>query len=170
VGNKAVSATYSGDANYNASSGNRTPIGPTVVPHVKSAHQKHNGWYRSPVHVSFTCTANTAPVVECPGTRTRSKNRAGQSVTVTVRGTDGGETTVSVSPINIDQVDPKLKVKQVGHKVTCRAHDKLSGGATCKVKRNSTTTNGVKTVRWKAVAHDRAGNKRVERGRFQYLV
>ncbi|MGN6472575.1 MAG: Ig-like domain repeat protein [Mycobacteriales bacterium] len=168
IGNQGVGATYSGDSNYNGSVGHRAAIGPTVTTHVSSAHAKHNGWYRSPVTVSFSCTPNTAPLSNgCPGAVTRSHDGAGQSVTRTVTQTDGGSTTVTVSPINIDQVKPTLTVKRkANNSLVCHAHDTLSHGATCSVHHTTTTANGVRTVHWKAVAHDRAGNKRVKKGSF----
>lgn len=168
VGNQQVTAAYSGDGSFLASNGHRV-LGPTVVAQVSSAHPKHNGWYRSAVTVSFTCTATTAPLSNgCPGPVTRSHNGAGQSVQRTVTADDGGTTTVTVSPINIDQTPPSLTVRRVGNTVRCRAHDSLSGGATCTVVRHATTSNGVTNVSWKAVATDRAGNRTVKRGRFSY--
>ncbi|HVS68521.1 MAG TPA: Ig-like domain-containing protein, partial [Mycobacteriales bacterium] len=168
VGNQAVSAGYAGDTNYLASTGNRAPIGPTVKTHLSSAHPKHNGWYRSPVTVSFTCTPNTAPLSNgCPSPVVKSHNGAGQSVTRTVTATDGGSTTVTVSPINIDQVRPTLTVKRKANgKLVCHAHDTLSHGATCSVHHTTTTVNGVRTVKWRAVAHDKAGNTRHKHGKF----
>jgi hypothetical protein len=97
---------------------------------------------------------------------TRSNNGAGQSVTRTVRATDGGSTTVTVSPINIDQTPPRLTVTIRGGIVHCHAHDSLSGGASCTVARRTTTSGGVTTVHWKVTAHDRAGNRTVRRGHF----
>jgi hypothetical protein len=172
VGNQGVAATYSGDANFLASSGNRTPIAPTVVGHVSSAHPKLRGWYRSPVTVSFTCTANTAPVVSCPAPVTLTKNQFGQSVTETVRATDGGTTTVSVSRINIDRVAPKLTVHRSGRALACDAVDGLSGLQSCRITRrvHMHPNQGINTVNWTAVATDRAGNTRTKHGKFSYLT
>jgi hypothetical protein len=160
VGKRGAAAYYGGDASFLSSSGHRAPIGPTVSAHVSSAHAKHRGWYRSPVHIAFSCTANTAPLTSgCPATVTLSHNGAGQSVSRTVTAKDGGSTTITVSPINIDQTAPRLTVRVNGRSVTCHAHDSLSGGASCSVVRKTAT-------RWKAVAHDRAGNTAVRRGVF----
>lgn len=167
VGNQGAAAYYNGDASFLASSGHRAPVGPTVVTHVTSAHARHHGWYRSPVYVSFTCKANTAALTApCPATVKLSSNGVGRTVTRTVQAKDGGSTTVTVGPINIDRTPPKLSVRVSGRSVTCHAHDSLSGGASCAVRRHTTTSGGVATVHWKAVAHDRAGNTAVRRGRF----
>lgn len=172
VGNHGVTATYSGDSSFLTSSGNRAPINPTVVTHVTSNTPKTRfGWYRSPVSVSFTCTANTAPLVSgCPATQTLSRNAGQQSVVETVTATDGGSTTVSVTGINIDRIAPRLTVRRHGITLSCRGVDGLSGIASCVIHRHTHTRNGVRTVRWTAVARDRAGNVTIKRGRFGYLV
>lgn len=167
VGNQGAAAYYDGDTNFAASNGHRTPIGPTVVTHVTSAYSKHNGWYRAPVYVSFTCTPNTGRLTSpCPSTVALAANGAGQSVTRTVTASDGGSTTVTVSPINIDRIPPTVTVRRRGATVRCHAHDGLSGGASCTVFRHTSTRSGVTTVHWRVVAHDRAGNVTVRRGHF----
>jgi hypothetical protein len=172
VGSHAVTATYSGDGSFLTSSGNRAPINPTVVAHVSSNTPKTRfGWYRSPVSVSFTCAATTAPLVSgCPATQTLARNRAQQSVTVTVTASDGGTTTTSVTGINIDQKAPRLTVKRRGIKLSCHALDGLSGVVSCVIHRKLSTRGGIRTVRWTAVARDRAGNVTAKHGRFSYLV
>ena len=83
-----------------------------------------------------------------------------------MRATDGGKTTVTRA-MSIDQVKPTLVVKRkANNHLVCHAHDSLSHGATCSVHHTTTTVNGVRTVHWKAVAHDRAGNKRTKHGKF----
>jgi hypothetical protein len=170
VGNQAVSATYSGDADFLGSSGNRTAVGPTVTTHVSSAHAKTKyGWYRSPVTVSFSCVQGTA-VATCPAPITLSSGGAGQSVTKTVTAADGGTTTVSVSPINIDRTKPTLTVKRSGHTLSCHGADALSGLASCKITRHHTTKHGKRTVHWTGTATDKAGNTKVKHGSFSYKV
>jgi hypothetical protein len=169
VGQHAVSATYGGDTNFSASTGNRTPIGPTVVAHLTSKYPKRAGWHRSPVYVFFSCTPNTAPLVgACPGTITVSSNGAGQRVSVTVTATDGGSTTVTVSGINVDQVPPRLAVRRHGHQLLCNASDALSGVASCVILRHLHVKGSLVVVNWTAVAHDRAGNTTVKHGGFSY--
>jgi hypothetical protein len=167
VGNQGVGASYTGDTNYNSSVGHRAPIGPTVRTRLSSAHAKHNGWYRSAVTVSFTCTPNTAPLSNgCPAAVTKTHNGAGQTVTRTVRATDGGKTTVTRT-MSIDQVKPTLTVKRkASGRLVCHAHDTLSHGATCSVHHTTSVVNGVRVVKWNAVAHDRAGNTRHKHGKF----
>lgn len=176
VGDQPVAATYSGDADFLPSSGNRGAVGPHMVAHVSSAHGKRHGWYRSPVHVSFRCTAGSAALsAPCPGPVTLSASKAGQSVSVTVTGTDGGATTVTVSPINIDRVAPELSVAGAhsgrgaahGRHLRCDASDTLSGIASCTIRTRRHHHDGVTEVRWTATATDRAGNVRVEHGRYR---
>jgi hypothetical protein len=171
VNNNAVSVSYPGDANFNASSGNRSALPPTVTKHVSSTSRKTlAGWYNAPVTVSFTCTPNTAPIVTCPAPQTLSRNGHGQSVTETVTATDGGTTTVSVTNINIDKNAPTLRVKRKGIRLSCHALDGLSGVKSCRITRRQHVHNGVRTVRWTAVARDHAGNSRTKHGTFSYLV
>lgn len=172
AGTHSVSATYSGDSNFNSSIGNRTPIGPTVVAHITSQIPKTRfGWHRSPVYVFFSCTPNTAPLVgSCPGTVTLSRNGFGQAVTETVTATDGGSTTVTVRGINIDRVKPRLTVRRHGTRLSCNGIDGLSGIASCRIHRTVHTRGGVRNVNWTAVATDRAGNQTIKHGHFSYLV
>jgi hypothetical protein len=171
VGNHAVAATYSGDAGFLTSSGNRSSIPPTIVATVSSRATKTlAGWYNAPVSVSFSCTANTAPIVSCPATKTLSRNGGGQSVTATVTATDGGTTTVTKSGINIDKNAPTLTVKRTGTTLSCHAIDGLSGLKSCRIHRTVRSHNGVRTVNWTAVARDHAGNVTRKHGKFSFLI
>jgi hypothetical protein len=138
-----------------------------VTGHVSSAHHKRHGWYRSPVTVSFTCTVGSAPVAAaCPAPVRLTKSKTRQSVTVTPLGTDGGATTASVSPINIDRHRPRLHVSgaktgrtyPAARHLRCKARDGLSGVASCRIHRHRAVHGGVTVVRWKATAVDVAGN------------
>lgn len=168
AGHHEITATYSGDADFTGSTG-KLAIGPIVVAHVSSAVPKHAGWYRGPVSVSFTCTPNNAPLASpCPPVQTLTRSGADQSVTVTVTGQDGGSTTVSVTGIDIDRHGPALRVIRHRRRLACRARDPLSGVASCVIVRHVTTHGDLRVVRWRAVARDHAGNRRVKHGRFSY--
>ena len=173
VGSNTVSATYNGDSSFATSTGNRTGVvPPTVTAHVTSRFAKTRaGWYRAPVTVSFTCTAASAPLLTpCPIPVTLRQNRAGQFVTVTVTATDGGTTTKSVTGIKIDRVRPTLTVTRNGVRLSCHSADGLSGTVSCVIYRHSHVHRGIRTVRWTAVARDRAGNTRTKHGRFSYFA
>lgn len=98
----------------------------------------------------------------CPAPVTLSDSAAGASVTRTIIATDGGAATATVS-VGIDRVRPTVRVTKVragathfahGPVAGCRATDRHSGIATCKVTRR---TKGNRVV-YRAVATDRAGN------------
>src|SRR5262249_48158132 len=137
-----VSATYAGDANYNAtsSSSSTSIVGPTVTAKLKSKHAISHGWYRGPVTIRFSCAAGSAPLdTACPGPIKLTASRAGQTRTVPIGDTDGGLTTLTVGPINIDRKAPKLHVAGAtsGHTyasrrtLRCVAQDGLSGTRSC---------------------------------------
>ena len=177
LGDQPVSATYSGDSDFLASSGDRGAIGPKVSAHLTSKHHKTKaGWYRSPVTVSFTCAPGSAKLAApCPGPIRLSESKAAQAVTVTVTGADGGATTFTASPINIDRRKPALHVTGAdnGHTyartrhLTCAAHDGLSGIRSCRIRQHRHPDHGITTVQWTATASDRAGNTTRHRGHYQ---
>jgi hypothetical protein len=175
-----VTAAYSGDANFTGSSGTSATnvTDPTITAKVTSAHAKTKyGWYRSPVKITFTCTAGSSALsAACPSPVTLSGNGAAQSVTKTITASDGGTATAVVSPINIDHTTPSVTVGGVksGHTysktrtLTCHASDKLSGIAHCTIHKTHTSHNGTITVHYTASAKDKAGNVTTKKG--DYLI
>ncbi|MCW2834435.1 MAG: hypothetical protein JWN68_2388 [Nocardioides sp.] len=160
---REVSAVYAGDASFSGSSASTARRDPTITATVSSSKARQNGWYAAPVTVTFSCTESGAPLTEaCPGPVTLSANAAGQSVTRTIMATDGGAATATVS-VDIDAVRPTVRLTKVragatyfahGPVAGCRATDRLSGVATCKVTRK---TQGHRVI-YRAVATDQAGN------------
>jgi hypothetical protein len=159
-----VAAAYSGDPDFTASSVSTTRRDPKITAHASSAHPRDRfGWYRSPVTVTFTCTATSAALTApCPAAVTLHPG-AGQSVTRTIGATDGGSSTAVVSGINIDLTRPRVSIAGVRAGTTydggapqgrCVAGDRLSGIASCRLTR---TVNGAR-VTYRATATDRAGN------------
>jgi hypothetical protein len=171
-GPPTVAATYGGDGDFSASSASTSRANPRISATITSrTHRTSASWYRTPVTIRFTCTAAAAPLAgACPAPVTRSRNGAAQSVTRTIRATDGGVATVVVSGINIDKTDPVVRAVGVrdGHTythsptVTCRAHDALSGIRSCSVRlhRHGDIT------RYVVVARDNAGNTARVAGRY----
>jgi hypothetical protein len=177
-GAAAISASYSGDASFTGSSVSTATKNPTITARVTSKFGKTKfGWYRSAVTVTFTCKPGSAPLSgPCPGPVTLRRNGAGQSVSRTIHGQDGGIATVVVSPINIDQVPPKVTVSGVRNgatydapgpaRIACTATDRLSGlVGPCKLVIHRSET----TVTWIATATDRAGDTETTRGEAHLL-
>jgi hypothetical protein len=137
---------------------------PTIAAHVSSAAGKHNGWYRGPVQVSFTCVAGSSALsAPCPGSVTISKDGAKQKVTVTVTDVDGGTATRTVT-VSIDRTAPKLTVKpRTGR---CLATDAISGVASCVFHHHTTKRRGVTVLHWSAKATDKAGNTTIRTGHY----
>jgi hypothetical protein len=140
-------------------------IDPMITASVSSKHAESKyGWYQSPVTVSFTCTAGSAPLTgPCPNPVTLTKNGADQTVTETIHGTDGGVGTVSVT-VSIDQTAPKISVTGIKNKtaydapgpakITCHAAETVSGlAAPCKV----TVKRTAAAITWTATATSKAG-------------
>jgi uncharacterized repeat protein (TIGR02543 family) len=176
-----VSAAYSGAGNWAPSAASTVRHDPTVLAQLSSGTPKtRSGWYRSPVTVRFSCTAHGAALTgNCPTPVRLTREAGGQSVSRTIRATDGGIDTVTVSEINIDRTAPALKASGVRNgatyaahpAATCRATDAVSGVASCKLTRRVTARHGpATTYAYRAVAVDRAGNQRVVTGRYRLLT
>ncbi len=150
------------------------PVDPTVTARLSSSSPKSGGWYRTPVTVRFTCVAGSAALASaCPAPVTLTSDGKGQRVTRQVRAVDGGVTTVAVAGINIDRTRPSVRITGVragatyhgtGPKVRCKATDKLSGVASCSIRKSRTG----KRVTATATARDNAGN--VSRVRVTYRL
>ncbi len=166
---QAVSAVYEGDAGFTGSSASTARRDPVITATVSSDRARRNGWYSSPVTVTFHCEATSAELTEaCPEAVTLTRSGAGRSVTRTVLAEDGGAATVVVSGINIDRIRPVVRVTGVRSGATyfasrpagaCRATDSLSGIARCTLTR----TNRGRQVLYVATATDEAGNRSVAR-------
>ena len=155
-GAQTVSAAYSGDTRYTASSATFTRRDPLLGARVLSSFpQSKSGWYNSAVDIVFICRPQGSELVEdCPGDVTLKKSGKDQSVTRSIHAVDGGAATVTVKGIDIDRDKPVITID--GR--TCSATDKLSGvKGTCRMK---IARNGHFT----AVAQDKAGNRAVKRG------
>ncbi len=148
--------------------------GPTIVAHVTSAHHRHHGWYRSPVHITFTCTQGSAPLTgPCPGEVVLRHDGRHQTVTRTISDTAGRSDSVTVT-VNIDRTKPGVSVGGVTagntyhHRrhLTCHASDALSGVATCHVHQHRHVRHGVAHYHYVAVATDNAGNKSKTSGSY----
>jgi Bacterial Ig-like domain (group 3)/Glycine rich protein len=172
-GAETVSAAYAGDADYLPSSASTATRNPVITAKVTSKYPKSKyGWYRSPVTVSFTCTAGSAPLTApCPGSLTLSRNAADQVVSRTIHGADGGIATASVT-VSIDQGKPAVSVTGIKNhatyeapgpaKIGCKASEHLSGlAAPCKLTVHRTEA----AITWTATATSRAGVTTTIRGR-----
>lgn len=80
---------------------------PHIVAHVTAAvPASASDWYRTPVTVSFTCSAGSSPVTTCPAPMTLSANGRNQTVKGTAVAADGESASAVVSGINIDTTAP----------------------------------------------------------------
>lgn len=118
---------------------------PTIAYTLASAHPKTKyGWYRSPVTVTFHCDAAgltlTAP---CPAPFRLGANRRDQTLTRTIKATDGATALVHVRGINIDATRPALRIAGPARRPfytkapaeRCVASDRISGIASCRITR-----------------------------------
>jgi autotransporter-associated beta strand protein len=160
-----VVATYAGSETHSGSTASVLRSDPAITARLTSSRPSSKfGWYRTPVTVSFTCTAGAAALnTACPAAVVLDRSGRGQSVQRTITSSDGGAATAAVQ-VNIDRKAPSLRVKRTGNRLRCKARDSLSGIATCKV-RTKTRAGGV--VTWVAKATDRAGNVTTRRGHYR---
>jgi len=160
-----ASAVYLGDADHLPSTGSTARQDPVVTATVHGAGGAGPvaGWYRSPVTVTFACTAGSSPVT-CPAPVVLDHEGAGQTVSRTVVADDGGTAVVTAGPVDLDLSAPAAKVVGVvDGKVyngpppaaSCAASDALSGLVSCTV---ATTGGFPGTFASTATAVDRAGN------------
>jgi Big-like domain-containing protein/glycine rich protein len=166
-GAEVVSASYGGDTDFMPSSASTSTRNPVITAKLTSAQAKTRyGWYRSPVTITFSCQAGSAPLTgPCPKPVVLSRSAAAQSVTRTIRGTDGGIATITVSPVNIDRDAPVVHVTGLTNGATydapgpsgakCVASDGLSGLAGGCVL---AVAVGAGHISWQATATDKAGN------------
>jgi hypothetical protein len=162
---RQVAATYLGTEDFAGSSASVTRNDPTITAALSSASKRSaQGWYRTPVTVTFTCTPNGAPLVtDCPSPVTVASQGVAPAITRSIAAADGGAATVSVSGIAVDRTAPRVAVAGVtsgrsyagkAPRATCAAKDSVSGVLSCTV---SSRTKGARTT-VTAVATDRAGN------------
>ena len=161
---RQVSAVYDGDTSFSGSSASTARRDPVITAAVTSTKGPRNGWYRTPVTVTFTCEPATAALTTvCPEPVRLSDSGAAQDVTRTVFAADGGAATATVS-VDIDRTRPKVRIRGVragatyfatGPAARCRAADRHSGVDRCTVKRK---VRDGRTV-YVATATDEAGNR-----------
>jgi uncharacterized repeat protein (TIGR02543 family) len=178
---RTVSATYSGDADWTASSTSTVRNDPTITAVLSSAKPKSRaGWYRTPVTVTFTCTTHGAELVGgCPAPVRLTRSAGGQAVSRTITAADGGVATAAVTGIDIDRIAPRLRVAGLHAGYTyaaapapvCRTRDAVSGVASCRITRRVVARHPLaKVYAYRAVATDRAGNHRAVTGRYRLLT
>jgi len=172
----AVSAEYAGDAGFSASSASTSRSNPGITAKVGSRQKSRNGWYRTPVTVTFTCDAKGIELVTaCPKPVTVTKQGA-SSVTRTIRTADGGIATATAA-VKVDSGKPRVTLKGVksgrsyfdSPKPKCVAKDAVSGLEKCKVTSKRRGNKVVVTAK----ATDVAGNvstKRVTYRRAEFTI
>ena len=146
--------------------------GPKITASVSSSKGKTRGWYRTPVKVSFACTAGEAPLAgSCPAPVEFANDGRDQAVTRSVTATDGQSASAQVGDIDIDRTRPAVKIKGVrkgkryrrAPKGRCVASDRLSKVASCRLRKKRKG----KKVTYIARAADRAGNTRILKVRIR---
>ena len=165
---RMVRAEYSGDADFEASSGQVRRADPVLTAKIVTKSRKRSGWYRKPVKVVFSCKTHGSRLIGgCPPPRHLRGEGKGKRVTKTIVALNGGKATVKVGGINIDRSAPKVRIRGVRRASTyrraprarCVARDRLSGVRTCSVHWRR---RGHRVI-YSATARDRAGNRRVVR-------
>jgi hypothetical protein len=175
-GAHGYAVTYSGDDQFQASSGSSATTNPTLTAAVTSSVAKTSfGWFRAPVTVTFTCNAGSSALLHpCPAPVFLATNKADQNVVRTINASDGGVATLTVGPINVDQVPPTVSVDPdvnggtfpAVQTLTCVGHDTLSGIASCTITQHAGTGD---TEHFTAFAKDEAGNTASVSGNYHVV-
>jgi hypothetical protein len=172
-----VEATYAGNGDFTGSSASVDRSDPSIIATLTGTPARSPyGWYRSTVTVTFACTpAGAALTRVCPDSVNVTREGADQTVTRTIRATDGGAATVVAGPINIDRTKPTVAIAGIPHrgsgfsgtaKPRCVGRDALSGVARCTV-----TLHTLRGVTWYVVrATDRAGNTMRRSGLYRPIA
>lgn len=138
---------------------------PLIVAEVTSGKPAKNGWYRTPVTVTFRCTPGFAPLVgPCPAPVVLNDDGKDQSVTRSIADTAGLTASATGGPIAIDRHGPAVRAAGVSADhvyltgpllaLRCVAVDALSGVDACTLIQRRQGNAVVVTSR----AMDRAGN------------
>jgi len=99
-----VAGVASNGANFTV-----TTAGPPKITAAASPAPNSNGWNNSSVTVTFTCTAGSATITNCPAPQTISSQGPNQIVTGTATDANGLSATTSIT-LNIDKTQPVLAV------------------------------------------------------------
>lgn len=165
-----VVATYVEDGNYLGSTDQAERRNPQIgVALTSEVPPTAAGWYRTPIRLTFSCTATTAPLVgRCPGPALVRTNGRGRPLFREVTAADGGRGRVTVRGLRIDTVAPRIDYVGRLHPrpgrspVVVRVRDPLSGIATKHTRvRSRQTPDGLLTI-YRTVAVDNAGNRTVD--------
>lgn len=103
-----TAADIAGNTATTGVSGINIDTTPPIIAASPSRAPDHNGWYRSPVSVHFTCSDATSGVATCPADVTLSGDGASQSVSGTAIDVAGKVATATVTGINIDRAPPTV--------------------------------------------------------------
>jgi hypothetical protein len=181
VGTCTVTATQDGDSDTQPSEASQTidviqshPV--IVATRASAVPRSAYGWYRAPVTITFRCDPDTSSIDgACPGPVTLTASGSDITVRRSFTTTDGATATATVRTY-IDQIRPRARPTGVWRHVTytsipdvgCAAHDGLSGMARCRVL-TRVTHHGTRLV-YRLTATDRAGNRRLVKGRVSLDV
>ncbi len=151
-------------------------VKPVLTAAVSSGTPALNGWYRTPVTVTFGCAGSLPLTTACPAPVVLGTDGRSQQVSRSVTDTLGSVGSVTSAAVNIDTTAPKVRVTGAKkgaaypkvRRLACKATDGLSGVASCKVTTKKTKAGkGKRMVRWTATAVDVAGNTATAKGSYK---
>lgn len=149
---------------------------PSITASTASSTPSSNGWFRTPVTVTFACTGTLPLIVACPTPVVLGADGRDQVVTRTVTDSLGTTATATSAAVSVDATSPSVSVTGARkgatykklRKLTCKATDALSGVASCVVAvTKKKKSKKLTIVRWTATALDRAGNPATSKGQYK---
>ncbi|WP_162249782.1 MULTISPECIES: invasin domain 3-containing protein [unclassified Nocardioides] len=147
---------------------------PSITATLAPSSSVRNGWFRTPVTVTFACAGTLPLTASCPAPVLLSTDGRDQTVSRTVTDTFGSTGSVTSGAVNIDATRPGVIVTgarsgatyKSPRKLVCKGTDALSGLASCKVTTKKQKSKKRTLVRWTATAVDRAGNTATSTGSY----
>ncbi|MCW2736652.1 Ig-like domain-containing protein [Nocardioides sp.] len=148
---------------------------PSITASTSSTSPARNGWFRTPVTVTFACAGTLPFTVACPAPVVLGADGRDQVVTRAVTDGLGSTASATSAAVSIDATSPSVAVTGARkgatykrlRKLTCKSTDALSGVASCEVVVTKKKSNKLTIVRWTATALDQAGNLATSKGRYK---
>jgi RHS repeat-associated protein len=171
VGSQTLSVTFTPTNTTDYSTATTTvalnvqPVVPPTIVATASPAPNANGWNNSTVTVTFTCTAGSYPIANCPSPVQVTTQTANQSICGKAVDTEGNSSTQACATVSLDETPPTITATvtptPVGGinygtaTVTFMCSDALSGVATCP---SPVTDSTIGTNQVSGTATDKAGN------------
>jgi hypothetical protein len=168
VSNATTTVNGAAPASNPAPVAKRPIVDPVITAKLSSAEPRSpNGWWRSPVKVTFSCDAKGEVLIGgCPSAVTLAQSGTNQTLSRTIRTDGGGNGSVKVSGINIDMTRPTVRITGPSERgsyllsapaAECVAKDGVSRVRSCRLSEHTARTAMGLLITYSANAISNAG-------------